>query len=105
MSDLNFDARKNHALLTSELEQRVTEMNHFLSDKGEDWCSRLDDLTMKMEDHKEQPWNTVGRLAQIGFLHCLTQLNGVYLDESFELDDIMDELSREMEDSDESEES
>jgi len=77
MASLDFDARKHDAILRSELEQRVAGMNDLLHLRGLNWCDRLDQMVTAFENHDQDPWRVLGKLAQIGFIYCLTEMQGV----------------------------
>ena len=85
MSELNFNANQHRAILDSELEQRRSEIGQILHARGEDWTDRLDQLIRGFEEHDADPWRTVGKLAQIGFLHWCREANEVYLTQDPEI--------------------
>lgn len=42
-----------------------------LQNHSEQWVDRLNTMIVAFSEHDESPWNIVGILANIGFLHML----------------------------------
>jgi len=59
---------RNQTIMRSFRDQMVSETMAYLHERGEDWTQNLDRLTMELMDEFEEPFRTIGKLAQIGFL-------------------------------------
>lgn len=63
----------NQAIIRSEMDQLKQGLWPVLQDHGEEWVDRLDQMMRAFMDHDQDPWRTVGTLAQIGFLCMLSE--------------------------------
>ena len=62
---------QDQAIIRAELDQLKAEIWPVLQRHGEEWVDRFDQMIRAFGDHDEEPWRSVGIIAQIGFLHLL----------------------------------
>jgi ElaB/YqjD/DUF883 family membrane-anchored ribosome-binding protein len=79
MADIS-DLQQQQALIRAEADQLKAELWPRLHDHGEEWVDRLDQMLQAFMQHDEDPWNTLGTLAQIGFLTMLAEWNSGFFE-------------------------
>lgn len=62
---------QDQAVIRSEMDQLKAELWPQLHAHGEEWTECLDQMLTAFAAHDQEPWKSVGLLAQIGFLHLL----------------------------------
>jgi len=75
MSDIRND-QQDLAVLRAEADQLIASLWDIFRGNGDLWVDRLDQMTVAFMDHDEDPWRTVGALAQVGFLTMLISRAG-----------------------------
>jgi len=62
---------QHQAIIRAELDQLKAEIWPVLQHHGEEWVDRFDQMIRAFGSHDEEPWRSVGIIAQIGLLHLL----------------------------------
>jgi hypothetical protein len=65
------DMQSNQAIIRSEMDQLKSQCWQILHQRGEEWTDRFDQMITAFMQHDQDPWRSLGLLAQIGFLHLL----------------------------------
>ncbi len=62
---------QNQTVLRAEADRLKCKLWPILEERGSQWTERLDQMMRAFAGHDQDPWRTVGMLAELGFLTLL----------------------------------
>lgn len=67
----------DQAIIRAEMDRLKAQIWPVLREHGEHWTDRFDQMIKAFSTHDQEPWRTLGLMAQVGFLHMLESWDGV----------------------------
>jgi len=74
MTDIS-EMSNYQAIIRAEMDQLKANLWPVFRERGEHFVDRLDQMLHGFMEHDEDPWKSIGTLAQLGFLTMLAEWN------------------------------